>query len=71
MKALCTGSIHDSLHEAMQAEFKGFRRMSVLSMAVHIKTIIAFLLHNRQTMSALRSRTKINGPLHGGWLTPF
>lgn len=71
MKGLWSGSTHDSLHEAMQADFKGVRRMSVISMDVHIKTIIAFLLHNRQMMSALRGRTKINGPLHGGWLTPF
>lgn len=46
--------------------------MSILGMAAHIKTIIASLLHHRQMIVlTLCGRTKINGPLRGGWLTPF
>lgn len=50
MKGLWTVSMQDFLLEAVYAEFKGISRMSVIGMAVHIKTIIASLLHNRQMM---------------------
>ena len=46
--------------------------MTVISMALHGKTIAACPLHNRRVeVWALCTIPEINGPLLGGWLTPL
>lgn len=51
---------------------KPSRSMSVISMAVHGKTIAACPPHNRRVeVWAPCTIPEINGPLPGGWLTPL